>query len=148
MSALSPQPPFVPGPIISAGAVSLSDSISGQPYMTESLLDYFRSITIGVVTAAIQDTSVDTQDGTARETIRWTTTYGCFQPGSAEKLEIKPEGERSWKNGVLHTLPAFNVPTDTVLIVKNARYRVMETKDFSDNGYVRYQLLETYVRRS
>ena len=148
MSPITAQTPFVPGPIVSAGATSLADSISGQPFISEGLLDYFRAMLIGIVSARIQGSAVDTLDGTAKTTIIWKLTQGILQPGNSEKLSIQAEGERSWQNGLLHTTPDFNVATDTILIIKDVPYRVMEKKDFSVNGYVEYQILETYAARN
>jgi len=137
--------PFVPGPIISAGKTPLAGSVSGQPILSEAILDWFRDMTIGIVTAAPQGSLDPTQDGVVSETVRSVRTSGCFQPGDPEKLDILPGGERSWQTGLLHTVAAFNVPTDSILVIAQVRYRITFKRDFSANGFVRYDLLEDYT---
>lgn len=140
MIPVTVQTPFSPGPIASAGAVPLEDSVGGQPVMGETLLDWFRPIVVGTITTAIDE------GGAAKETVREVRTSGCFQAGEGEKLDVQAGGERSWQTGLLHTTPDFNVPTDTLLRIRGVRYRIMKKGDYSVNGFVRYELLETYAR--
>jgi len=140
------QPVFVPGPVPSAGAVPLSESSSGQPVMAEAILDFFRPLTITVVTAEIQTGEDPTQDGVVREVRREVKTSGCVQAGDEEKLEIQAGGERSWQSCVMHTAPDFNVATDTVIILEGMKYRVVAKRDFSVNGFIRYKLTQDYER--
>lgn len=136
--------PFVPGPLTCARDFVLSDSSSGQPVMNEATLDFFRPITIEVVTSDPQGSEDPTQDGVAKETVRAVRTSGCVQPGDSEKLQILSEGERARDAALLHTMPDFNVPLDTIIRVDGMRYRIMKKKDHRQNGFVRYELLEDY----
>lgn len=140
--------PFIPGPIASAGNIPLSESSSGQPVMAEAILDWFRPITIGVVTAAPQGSADPAMDGVVKETIRSVRTSGCYQAGKGEKLDIQAGGERSWQTGILHCTPDFNVSTDTILIVAGTRFRIVVKADRTANGFVRYELIEDYARTS
>lgn len=147
MKAAGEKTPFVPGPIACAGDVPLSESSSGQPVMAEAILDYFRPITIGVVTADVQDGSDgDDQDGVVKEIVRKVRTSGVIRPGGPEKLEVLSGGERSWQSSVLYTTPDFNVDTDTKIAIEGTNYRVMSSTDYSVNGYVRYDIMEDYER--
>lgn len=149
MKAAGEKTPFVPGPIACAGDVPLSDSSSGQPVMAEAILDYFRPITIGVVTTVVQNGDEDpTQDGVVKEITRTVRTAGVVRPGGPEKLEVLSGGERSWQSSVLYTTPDFNVDTDTKIVIEGTNYRVMSSTDYSVNGYVRYDLEEDYERRA
>lgn len=143
---LSEDVPFVLGPVASAGAVPLSRSSSGQPVMAEAILDWFRPMTIGVVTSQIQDGTDPSMDGVAKQVVRYQITNGCVQPGKATKMDIQAGGQRSWQSCVMHTTPDFNLDTDSVILIEDTRYRVMEVRDFSVNGYLRYELLEDYER--
>lgn len=142
----SEEVPFVVGPVASAGLTPLSRSSSGQPIMSEAILDWFRPMTIGVVTAEIQGSDDPTMDGVAKSIVRFVTTNGCVQPGKATKLDIQAGGERSWASCVMHTTPDFNLDTDNVVLIEDTRYRIMEARDFSVNGYIRYELAEDYER--
>jgi hypothetical protein len=139
VSRISDVVPFAPGPIASAGRVPLSRSLSGQPVVGDALLGMFSSIVVGVISTR------NNALGVAVETIREVRTAGVWQPGEGEKLEIEAEGERSWANGLLHTAADFNVPTDSGILIEGVRYRILSKKDFSRNGFVRYELLEGYA---
>ena len=139
MSLVSDAVPFAPGPIASAGRVPLAQSLSGQPTIGDALLGLFSAIVVGVITTR------NNAAGVAVETVREVRTAGVWQPGEGETLEIKEEGERSWQNGLLHTAADFNVATDCGIRIDGVRYRITGKKDFSRNGFVRYELLEGYA---
>lgn len=145
MNLSAERPPFVPGPIAMGRDVPLSASSGGQPVISEALLDNFRPMTIGVVTAAIQGSDVPQLDGTAKETVREVKTSGCTQP-VGESLAVQAEGERSWEKILLHTTPDFNVGTDAIVVISGTRYRIVDKRDWSVNGYVRYELHQDYAR--
>lgn len=140
--------PFIPGPVMCARNFTLSSMSSGQPVMAEAILDWFRPMTIGVVTAEPQGSEDESQDGVVKERVRSVRTSGVIEPGEKEKLDILAGGERSWESSVLWTTPDFNVPTDSVIVLDTKRYRVTAKKDFTANGYVRYEIGEDYARTS
>ena len=142
MSRVTDTVPFAPGPIACARDLPLFSTVSGQPAIGDALLGLFAAIVVGVISTKINAA------GVATETVREVRTAGVFQPGSGETLEIKEEGERSWANALLHTTSDFNVPTDSGIRIDGVRYRIMSKKDFSRNGFVRYELLEGYSHGS
>lgn len=146
MNPVTVQVPFAPGPVFSAGSLPLRHSSGGQPFMGETLLDWFEPMVLGVITTVIQTGEEDeTQNGVAKETVREVATQGCFQAGTGEKLDIQSVGERSWQNGVLHTMSDFNVPTDSIIRNCAVRYRIKAKGDYSTNGFIRYELVEDYT---
>lgn len=145
MIARAEQTPFVPGPIACARDVPLSEASSGQPVMGDVLLDWFRPLRIGRVTASIGSSLAPETDGVATESVRWVRTSGVVLNGAGEKLEITAEGERSWQNALLFTTADFDVPTDSVIQIKGVRFRVMKKADRTVNGFARYELLEDYA---
>lgn len=70
---------------------------------------------------------------------------GVWQPLKDEQLQFKPEGQRSWSWFWLHVkAEALNLNTADKVIFNGERYKVMEKKDYSLNGYVEYQLCRDY----
>ncbi len=145
MTAVAPKAPFAPGPIALGREVPLSASSSGQPVM-EAILDWFRPMTIGVVSSKPQGGADPAAAGVTRQSTREVKTEGCLQAGDGEKLEILDEGERSIASGLLHTTPDFNVPNDSAIVIDKVRFRVMSKKDFSVNGFIRYEITQDYER--
>ncbi len=148
MSATLPYPrgaqaPFVPGPLTCGRDFPLSQFSSGQPVIS-SILDWFVPTEVAVVTSGPQGGGDPREDGVAKETLRKVKTSGCFQPGDPSRVKQSADGDRTFKNGLLHTTPDFNVPNGTVFILEGTRYRVMAVKDHTRNGFVRYDLLEDY----
>lgn len=71
---------------------------------------------------------------------------GVWQPLKDERLEAKPEGQRSWEWIWIHAKSGtLNLETADKVIFNNKRYKVMEKKDYSLNGFVEYQLVRDYT---
>lgn len=136
-------PTINPGPVLCAGRVAtITDAIAPQPSVRTTLTGWFKPMTIGVVTEGI--IAEGARAGEAGETVHEIRTSGMMQPGDGETLDIKAEGQRSWKTAVLHVYRQLDVETDTVLKIKDVRYRVTAKKDFVENGYIRYELLQDF----
>lgn len=70
---------------------------------------------------------------------------GVWQPLKNEVLQLKPEGQRSWKWIWIHAVTGtLNLETGDKVIFNGERYKVVEKKDYSLNGFVEYQLVEDY----
>ncbi len=74
------------------------------------------------------------------------TTSGVFQPLSGRKLEMKPEGQRSWQWMELHCENGLTLKPDEVVEYHGTRYRVMNSKEYSAYGYGYYELVNDYNR--
>lgn len=75
-------------------------------------------------------------------------TSGFITP-KGRPLDIKSTGQRRWDAKTLFTLPVVVLsPDDIVTVVNlvkgNISYRVMNIQDWSEAGYVAYDLLEDY----
>lgn len=84
------------------------------------------------------------QDFETVETLIPKTAYGMFQPMRPQLLNIKPEGERSWRWQELYVSPSCELSVDDIVVFDRVRYRVMSKQDFSYYGFVRYELLQDY----
>jgi hypothetical protein len=71
---------------------------------------------------------------------------GTKQPLKAQALTIKPEGQRSWKWYELHLTPQVKINVDDFIRFGcNDQYRVMAKEDFSEYGYVRYEIAQGFT---
>lgn len=70
---------------------------------------------------------------------------GVWQPLRDEQLELKPEGQRSWEWIWIHAKASeLNLETADKVIFNNKRYKVVDKKDYSLNGFVEYHLCRDY----
>ncbi len=73
------------------------------------------------------------------------SAMGVRQPMSAQKLSMKPEGQRAWKWETIHALPDTILAPDEIIKFLNVRYRVMEKLDWKEYGFVEYHIIEDFV---
>lgn len=70
---------------------------------------------------------------------------GVWQPLKDEALQFKPEGQRSWEWIWIHAVSStLNLETADKVIFNQKRYKIVEKKDYSLNGFVEYQLVRDY----
>jgi len=110
---------------------------SGLPQMGEVLPSWFQKLTFNLVTKALVDYEV-------QEVLVPITTQGVRQPMSAQELAIKPEGQRGWKWETIHCLPDVKLNLDDIIIFDNTKYRVMQKWDWSEYGYIQYEICQAY----
>ena len=73
------------------------------------------------------------------------TGSGTLQPMREEQIAMKMEGQRSWKWWKLHADPMLTLELDTVVERNGVRFRVLGKKDFSEYGYIKYELAEDFT---
>lgn len=72
---------------------------------------------------------------------------GVFQPLTDEQLQYKDVGERSWSWYWIHAKAgSLNLQTQDRIIFNNKRYKVMNIKDYSLNGYISYEIILDYKK--
>jgi hypothetical protein len=69
---------------------------------------------------------------------------GVWMPLKPQELSFKPEGQRAWQWRRLHAVPPVTLQIDDVVSYCGTRYRVMSKMDFSDCGYVEYDLVQDF----
>lgn len=71
--------------------------------------------------------------------------YGVVQPMQAEKLNLKPEGERSWSWFTIHIrYPHTELINGDEIEIDNLNYKVMEKYDWSKSDYIEYHVIKNY----
>ena len=86
-----------------------------------------------------------TTDGDVNTTEQLITFQGVWQPLRDEVLQSKPEGQRSWSWYWIHAVAGtLNLNTADKVVFNGERYKVMEKKDYSLNGFVEYHVVRDY----
>lgn len=108
------------------------------PNVSGALLNWFQKLTIGIVTKTIQNFILV-------ETVEEKTFQGVWQPMSARKLMMKPEGQRQWKWFTLHCDVSLILQNDDIVTHNGSKFRVMGQTDYSEYGYLEYELSDDYI---
>ncbi len=127
--------------IVDANRLSVADAVMPTPNMRSTMLGWMRPIALGIITR----TTVDFQ---TVETVRDVETHGLTQPLTAQKLALKPEGERTWDWRLLHTTTDLELNTgDNVVTTRRGvttRFRVMARGEYSEDGFYSYEIVNDY----
>lgn len=111
---------------------------SGMPNMASTLNGWEVPLSLVKV---IQDVS----EGDLVTTEKEINFMGVWQPLRDEQLELKPEGQRSWEWIWIHAKASeLNLETADKVIFNNKRYKVIDKKDYTLNGFVEYHLCRDY----
>ena len=111
---------------------------SGMPNMANTLNGWEVPLTL----IKVRQEVVDGDAVKKEEFIRF---LGVWQPLRDEELQFKPEGQRSWEWIWIHVKSGtLNLQTQDKVIFNNKRYKVMNVKDYSLNGFIEYQLIRDY----
>lgn len=114
------------------------NSYSGMPQMDTTLYGWEVPLTLEKVYQNIID-------GDLTYTTKKINFKGVWQPLKDEALELKAEGQRSWEWIWIHAVAGtLNLETADKVIFNGKKYKVMEKKDYSLNGFVEYQLVADY----
>jgi hypothetical protein len=73
-------------------------------------------------------------------------TKGIRYPMKAQAIDAKPVGERTWKWETMLCLPepALQIGDELVFGQNQQRYRVMYLRDWSEYGYMEYDICQGY----
>lgn len=136
--------PVIGGPVAQArlrgSAISQAVAV---PNLDGAILGWFRPMTIAVGRSRV--TLATDPKGAGRTIFEFAErrTEGHLQPGSPQKLKVKQQGNRAWKNALLYTLPNLDVPPDALMRIDGVVYRIAQKTDWTASGYIAYELLET-----
>ena len=84
-------------------------------------------------------------DGLLQPTYEDIHFQGTWQPLSDDRLQFKPDNLRSFSWYWLHVKSSsYNLETADEVVYKGKNYRVMAVKDYSEYGYVEYELCLNY----
>lgn len=110
---------------------------SALPNMASAVSAWMQSLSFSLVTKTIVD-FVET------ETLITVLTKGVRVPLKPQELLIKPEGQRSWRWEHIFALTTLELNIDDIIIFDSRKYRVMSKSDYSEYGYIDYQICESF----
>lgn len=123
--------------IASANTRSVQDAASTLPSVQTTITGWFRAL----VLVRVVKTVVDFETKEARQEV---SCRGVIQPFGPRELKMKPEGQRAWNWQMLHTSPDVALKDDEEFTIKGTRYRVMSQQNWSEYGYITYELVQDY----
>lgn len=128
-------------PLKNAKNTLLSQRPGTTPDVTGGINNYFRPL-------VFQRIRKETVNAQLIETVTTVQTVGFMTPGK-RTLDMKTEGQRKWNKWALYTIPSFELNMDDRVVIVNLKkgdtpYRVMGKTDYSDSGYILYDLVEDY----
>lgn len=130
---------MITGPSYEIGCAADRELFQGAqvPQMRQTVIGWFRAI----VLTKIVKKQVDFRTVEVEEPIN---ARGVIQPMSSKRLEMKPEGQRAFEWLTLHATPDLVLQPDDVVMIRNRKFRVEGAQDFSEYGYVFYELVNAY----
>lgn len=106
--------------------------------MGAAFLNWFKRISVVKIVQSVVD-------GLVVETETAITFEGVIQPLSPEKIELKPEGQRSWVWLQIHCKAgSLNLNDNDKIVYNGNRLKVMGKLDYSLNGFVEYHAVQDY----
>ena len=123
--------------IPSAANMSVQDAANPLPSMRSTIMGWFRPLILVQVVKTVADFET-------REVRKELGCLGVIQPFGPRELKIKSEGQRAWNWQLLHTTPDVALRDDEEFTIRGVRYRVMSQRNYSDYGYITYELVQDY----
>ena len=116
-------------------------NLTNMPNMANTLSEWQAPLQLVRITQTMSEGDVENSE----ELI---TFQGVWQPLKDEQLQFKPEGQRSWSWFWIHAVAGtLNLNTADKIIFNGERYKVMDKKDYSLNGFVEYYVVRDYEQR-
>ena len=125
--------------IVNAGQKTLKKISGGLPNVSDVIVSWFQPMTFKFLT----DNIVDFENEPITVEVR---SEGVIQPFTSKDLMAKPEGQRSWAWNMLHCLPDVVLKVGEYVLIDDVKYRVMKCTDYSDYGYLEYEVVETFTK--
>ena len=118
------------------------NSVQGTvPNMGEAITDYFQKLSF----IQIVKTVVGFQ---LKETPTTTEFWGIYMPAGPRNMAILPAGQRAWTIYKLYTQQPLTLQVDDVVVfpqINNKQTRVMKREDYSQYGYIVYDLIQDFT---
>ena len=107
------------------------------PDMSEAVMDFLQPIVLKKI-------NKQQVNGYTQEIEIPIQTSAVVIPMSGD-MAIKMEGERTWRWSTMYCLSDLIFATDDVILYRHTRYRIMHRMDYSQYGYVSYEMIEDYT---
>jgi hypothetical protein len=124
--------------ISNAANIPLNQQMGSVPNMSDTLTDYFQTMTFTKLTKTI------TGSFEVSETSNSLSFQGVWEPFTPRQLMMKPEGQRSWQWSTVYAGTSLALIPDEIISYLGKSYRVMSATDYSLYGYMTYELVQDY----
>lgn len=110
----------------------------GLPNMAMTLNNWEQPITlIKVIQDIVEGDLVTTQQEL--------NFQGVVQPLSTERLQLLPEGQRSWEHLLIHVKSGIlDLKTADKVLYNKKRFKIMAVKDYVAYGFCEYELIRDF----
>ena len=110
----------------------------GLPNMAMTLNNWEQPITlIKVIQAIVEGDLVTTQQSL--------NFQGVVQPLSTERLQLLPEGQRSWEHLLIHVKSGIlDLKTADKVLYNKKRFKIMVVKDYAAYEFCEYELIRDF----
>ena len=125
-------------PIQNGKDKSITSIMGSLPNVSGAMLDWFQTMTFVQVVKTVVNFKII-------ETKVEINFMGVWQPASAQSVMMKPEGQRNWKWFTAHCEPTVELGPDEVIIYSGTQYRVKSKMDYTQYGYVQYELVQDFT---
>lgn len=124
--------------IVNAADQTLDETPSTLPNMSGTVMGWFQRLNFQRIRKLVVEYKLTE---TVTEVI---DTLGVRQPLSAQKIAIKPEGQRAWRWELLHVLPDVDLQIDDIVVFKGLTYRVCEKLSYPEYGYLEFHIAQGF----
>lgn len=124
--------------IKNAADIPLDQNIGNLPDVSSALLNWFQPMTFVQITKKMVNFQLV-------ESAKRTFFQGVMQPFTPQQLTMKPEGQRAWNWYQLHAETSLVLVPDEVVQYLGQQYRVKTKRDYTQYGYIEYELILDYV---
>jgi len=109
------------------------------PNVSSAIAAWGQSLEFVVVSKSLEDYVVT-------EVLLPRKVKGARVPFKAQALAMKPIGERAWKWETIFASPSLTLKVGDEIIFGESqpRYRIMERRDWSEYGYVEYDICQGF----
>lgn len=124
-------------PITDAKDIPLDQITGSLPNVSNALLDWLQPLTFIMIVKSVVNFKL----------LESKTVYsfmGVVESITPTKLEMKPEGQRSWNYINIWTLPNVTLKIDDIFSYMGKEYRVERRNDWVQYGYSEFEAVENY----
>lgn len=108
------------------------------PNMKRTLRGWVKNTTVKIITQSVVDYETS-------EAITTTTLKINKQPVPPEKVDQRPEYDRSWKWWSFIVQDGPLLKDDDIIEIDGTGYRIKQRTDWSESGFQKYQAIEDYT---
>ena len=124
--------------IKNARNIPLSQQTGTLPSMRDAMANWFQPLKFTqVIKSIVNYKNV--------ETLKVKCFNGVIQPMKAQELMMRPDGQRAWIWKTVHAYPDLVLVPDDIIIIQGVKYRVMDKTDYTEYGYVVYNIVQNYT---